>query len=103
MPGLTHAYHSMRLAKKATSIPIAGAKTEGTIENPALVGAGAGAWALAITATLDMTARITTAEFTMLLDAIVLIGVRSCNARAHSRSVTISTQGIVKRYQPHFP
>ena len=94
MPCRRHAYHSMRLAKKATSIPMAGARTEGTIENPALVGAGAGAWALAKTATLDMTARMTTAEFTMLLDAIFLSGLWICIK---------TTQEISHKFKPQEP
>ena len=75
-------------------MPMAGANTEGNTDPAPLAGAGAGddAWALAATAKLDMTARTTTAEFTMVLDAIVLIGVRSCIA---------TTREVSDRFAPN--
>jgi len=62
--------HNMRLPKKASTMATAGPTTDGTNEKPALVGAGAGACALAMTAMLETTANTTTADLITLLDAI---------------------------------
>lgn len=56
-------------------VAMAGATMEGTNEKAPESGAGAGetAWAFATAATLDMTARMVTAELTNVLEAIALI------------------------------
>jgi hypothetical protein len=64
----------MRLPKKASTMATAGPTTDGTSEKPALVGAGAGACALAMTARLDTTANTTIA---LLMDAISRIGLKN--------------------------
>lgn len=88
----------MRLAKKAKAIPKMGANMEGINEKAAEDGGGAGdsAWALAIVATLDMTAIATAADLiTLLLDAMIsideMIFAQGCRRR---RSGNLAAQAL---------